>query len=125
MWAFSTSQVTVYSIQPERGFEQGRSDAGSILRGLSVAGRWSIYPQSVQALHQTCLSHLLRRCRELISVAGRKEAQLLCTAKNILQQSLQLRDRHAQGQISKHGVAVTRGRLESRLDRLVRRAVDE
>jgi transposase len=50
-------------------------------------------------------------------VAGKGEAQFPRTEQTILQQSLQLRDRHAQGQISEHGVAVSRGKLETRLDR--------
>jgi transposase len=121
MWAFSTSQVTVYSIQPGRGFEQAATVLGADFAGFLVRDGWSIYRQFVQALHQTCLSHLLRRCREMILGAGRGEAQFPCTVQTILQQSLQLRDRHAQGQISEHGVAVSRGKLETRLDRTLQR----
>lgn len=121
MWAFSTSQVTVYSIQPGRGFEQAATVLGADFAGFLVRDGWSIYRQFVQALHQTCLSHLLRRCREMIWVAGRGEAQFPCTVQTILQQALRLRDRHAQGQISEHGVAVSRGKLETRLDRTLQR----
>jgi transposase len=121
MWVFSTSQVTVYSIQPGRGFEQAATVLGADFAGFLVRDGWSIYRQFVQALHQTCLSHLLRRCREMILVAGRKEAQFPCTVQTILQQSLQLRDHHAQRQISEHGVAVSRGKLETRLDRTLQR----
>jgi len=35
---------------------------------LSVRDGWSVYRQFLQALHQTCLAHLLRRCREMILV---------------------------------------------------------
>jgi transposase len=117
MWAFSTPQVTVYTIQPGRGFEQAAVVLGADFAVFLVCDGWSIHD-----LHQTCLSHLLRRCREMIWMAGRGEAEFPHTVQTILQQSLQLRDRRAQGQISKHGVAVTRGRLEARLDRTLQRS---
>jgi transposase len=121
MWAFSTPQVTVYSIQPGRGFEQAALVLGADFAGFLVRDGWSIYRQFTQALHQTCMSHLLRRCREMILVGGRGETKFPRTIETILQQSLQLRDRRTQGQISEHGVAVARGRLEARLDQTLQR----
>lgn len=117
MWAFSTSQVTVYSIQPGRGFEQAATVLGADFAGFLVRDGWVIYRQFVQALHQTCLSHLLRRCREMILVAGKGQAEFPRTVEAILADALQLRDRRDHGQISERGVAVARGRLEARLDR--------
>src|SRR5229473_1992809 len=121
MWAFSTPQVTVYSIQPGRGFEQAAMVLGADFAGFLVRDGWSIYRQFIHALHQTCLAHLLRRCREMILVAGRGEAEFPRTIETILQQALQLRDRHAQRQISEQGLAVARGRLEVRMDRTLER----
>jgi transposase len=86
----------IYSIQPGRGLEQAALVQGADFAGFLVRDAWSICRQFVQALHQTCLSHLLRRCREMILVAARKEAQFPCTVQTILQQSLQLRDRSAE-----------------------------
>jgi transposase len=121
MWAFSTAQVTVYSIQPGRGFEQAATVLGADFAGFLVRDGWSIYRRFVQALHQTCLAHLLRRCREMIRVARKGEAEFPRTVETILQNALQLRDRRDQGQISERGVAVARGRLEARLDRRLER----
>jgi transposase len=121
MWAFSTAQVTVYSIQPGRGFEQAAAVLGADFAGFLVRDGWSVYRQFSQALHQTCLAHLLRRCREMLLVARKGEAKFPRTVQAILQQALQLRDRHEQGQISDQGVAVARGRLEARLDRSLQR----
>ena len=81
----------------------------------------SIYRQFLKALHQSCLAHLLRRCREMIVVAGKGEAELPRTVQAILRQALQLRARREQGQISASGLAVTRGRIEARLDRSLQR----
>jgi transposase len=121
MWAFSTSQATVYSIEPGRGFEQAALVLGADFAGFLVRDGWGIYRQFIYAVHQTCLSHLLRRCREMILVAGSGEAEFPRTIESILQQSLQLRDRRAQGRISEQGLAVSRGKLETRLDRTLQR----
>jgi transposase len=121
MWAFSTPQVTVYSIQPGRGFEPAALVLGADFAGFLVRDGWSIYRQFSKALHQTCLAHLLRRCREMLLVAGRGEAEFPRTVQTMLQQALQLRDRRQQRQISEQGLAVARGRLEVRMDRSLQR----
>ncbi len=121
MWVFSTSQVSVYAIRPGRGFEQAAMVLGADFAGFLVRDGWSVYRQFLQALHQTCLAHLLRRCREMILVAGKGEAVFPRTVQAILQEALQLRDRREKGQISDRGVAVARGRLEARLDRRLQR----
>ena len=121
MWVFSTSQVSVYAIQPGRGFEQAAMVLGADFAGFLVRDGWSVYRQFLQALHQTCLAHLLRRCREMILVAGKGETVFPRTVQAILQDALQLRDRREEGQISERGVAVARGRLEARLDRSLQR----
>src|SRR5713226_2665982 len=58
-------------------------------------------------------AHLLRRCRELQTDHPR--APLPAQVHTVLQQALQVRDRHAAGTISAHGVAVARGHLMARL----------
>ena len=69
---------------------------GADFAGFLARDGWSIYRQFSKALHQTCLAHLLRRCREMLLVAGRGEAEFPRTVQTILQQALQLRDRHQQ-----------------------------
>ena len=121
MWAFSSSQVTVYAIQPGRGFAQAAAVLGEGFAGFLVRDGWRVYRDFTQAMHQTCLAHLLRRCREMILVARPAAQRFPRSVQEILQQALQLRDRHDGGQISQHGVAVARGRLEARLDRMLQR----
>lgn len=117
MWVFSTPQVTVYTIQPGRGFEQAAWVLGADFAGFLVRDGWAVYRRFLHALHQSCLAHLLRRCREMILVGGKREAEFPRRIQALLQQALQLRDRRQQEQISDYGVAVARGRLEARLDR--------
>ena len=120
-WVFATSEVTVYAIQPGRGFEQAAAVLGEGFDGFLVRDGWSVYRQFAQAVHQTCLAHLLRRCRERIQIVGGRGAQFPRAIQTLLQSSLDLRDRRDRGQISPHGLAVARGKLEARLDRVLER----
>ena len=115
MWAFSSSQVTVYAIQPGRGFERAAEVLGADFDGFLVRDGWSIYRQFVRATHQSCLAHLLRRCREMILGCRAGGREFPRGVQAVLQQALQLRDRRQQGQISQRGVAIARGRQETRL----------
>jgi len=119
LWVFATAEVTVYAIQPGRGFSEAAAVLGEEFGGLLVHDGWSPYLQFQKALHQTCLAHLLRRCREMIEIASPSAARFPQTVQGILQQALQLRDRREVNQISPPGLAVARGRLEARLDRLL------
>jgi transposase len=121
MWACSSPEMTVYAIQPGRGFQQAAAVLGEGFEGFLVRDGWSVYRQFTQALHQTCLAHLLRRCREMIQVRGGRGAQFPRAVQTLLQSGLHLRDRRDQGRISPQGLAVARGQLEARLDRVLQR----
>jgi transposase len=120
MWVFASAQETVYAIQPGRGFEQATEVLGQNFPGFLGRDGWSIYRQFVHAFHQTCLAHLLRRCREMIQVRGTR-AQFPARIQVILQAALALRDRRQHRHISAHGLEVARGKLEARLDRALYR----
>jgi transposase len=109
MWVFATATTTVYRIRRGRGFR----DAASVL-GVDFAGGigrdgWAPYRQFTAAFHQTCVGHLLRRCRTLQQDHPR--ARFPARVARILQQALKVRDRRAAGTISAHGVDVARGHL--------------
>jgi hypothetical protein len=121
MWVFSTPQVTVYAIPPGRGLEPAARVRGADFAGFLVRDGGAVYRRFLQALHQSCLAHRLRRCREMMLVAGKREAEFPRSRQALLQQALQLRDRRQQEPIRDRGVAVARGRLEARLDRSLQR----
>jgi hypothetical protein len=75
MWAFSSAAVTVCSIQPGRGFEQAAVVLGTEYDGFLVRDGWIVYRGFSQAIHQTCVADLLRRCREMMAVARPGAAQ--------------------------------------------------
>jgi transposase len=58
LWVFVTRDVTVYAIQPGRGYVQAAAILGSRYRGIVVRDGWAPYRKLPQATHQTCLALL-------------------------------------------------------------------
>lgn len=126
LWVFVTEETTVYAILEGRGFEQASSVLGEDYDGFIERDGWAPYRQFICAIHQTCLGHLLRRCHENLETAQRGTARLPLQVKAILQKALALRDRRDREQISAHGLLVATGRIEARMDRLLKwRPTDE
>jgi transposase len=119
LWVFVTEHVTLYTIQPGRGFAEAAQILGEDFAGMLVRDGWAPYRRFQDATHQTCLGHLLRRCRELLETAQAGAARFPSAVKALLQDALALRDRRARDELSPHGFAVARGRLEARADRLL------
>jgi len=119
MWVFTSTQTTVYSIEPGRGFPQAAAILGPKFGGVLVHDGWRIYGDFRRARHQTCLAHLLRRCREMMLVASPPAARFPRAVAKVLQASLQVRERRDQEQISSRGLRIARGQMEARLDRLL------
>jgi transposase len=66
LWAYTTPDTTLYAIQPGRCFEEAAAVLGADFDAVLIRDGWSPYRRFAQAIHQTCLAHLLRRCRTLI-----------------------------------------------------------
>jgi transposase len=119
LWAFVTPDTTVYRIQPGRGYEEAAAVLGDDFTGVLVRDGWPPYRRFPHAIHQTCLAHLLRRCRTLIR--DQHETRFAPRVQQLLQHALQVRDRAVAGTISPHGVAVARGHLQNQLNVLIDR----
>jgi transposase len=87
--------------------------------GVLVRDGWAPYRRFEQAIHQTCLAHLLRRCRLLIRDHG--ERHFAPRVQGLLQQALRVRDRYHGARMSAHGLAVARGHLQNQLNALIDR----
>jgi transposase len=111
-----SAQVTVYAILPGRGYTQAVTILGAEYDGFLVHDGWAPYYRFRLAFHQSCLAHLLKRCREMAQIAPPAEAAFPLAVRDLLQTSLALRDRYAQGEISEHGLRTASGRLEAKLD---------
>ena len=109
LWVFATALTTVYRICPGRGFAEAASVLGADFAGGLSRDGWAPYRQFTKAFHQSCVGHLLRRCRLL--QRDHPRARFPARIARILHKALAVRDRHAAGTISSHGVDVARGHL--------------
>jgi transposase len=87
--------------------------------GTMIHDGWSPYDQCKDARHQQCLQHLLRRADAMAATATRGAVCFPRRVAELLRAARDLRDRHAAGEINRHGLAVARGRLENQLADLV------
>jgi transposase len=111
--------VTVYRIEPHRGFAEAAAVLGADYDGFLLHDGARTWYGFLQAFHQSCLAHPIRRCRDLLKVLTGVARQFPQAVLDLLLESLDLRNRHQKRLVSEHGWAVARGKLEARLDRLL------
>jgi transposase len=112
-------QATAYVIDPTRSGAVAEDILGLDYDGTMIHDGWSPYDQFKDARHQQCLNHLLRRADNMAAAATRGAVCFPRRVAEFLRTGLDLRDRHAEGEISRHGLAVACGRLENRLSDLI------
>jgi transposase len=115
LWVWVTADTTVYAILPGRGLAQAASVIGHDYAGVVQRDGWHSYRYLTAAAHQTCLAHLLRRCRALL--LDRPRQPFVTAVKDVLQAALATRDRYHAGTMSAHGLAIARGSYVERLGR--------
>ena len=117
LWAFATPDTTAYAIEDGRGFAQAARMLGADYAGVLQRDGWAPYRQFTQAAHQTCLAHLLRRCRTMM--LDHPSHPFAPRVQALLQAALATRERYRHGELSAQGLAVARGQYVQRLDRLL------
>ena len=116
---FVTRTVTVYAIQPGRGYPQATAILGAAYAGVLVRDGWAPYRKLAQATHQTCLAHLLRRTHLLLETAQRGAARFPHAVRRLLLRAFALRARRDAGTLTGHGLRVALGRLNAATDRVL------
>lgn len=125
LWAVVTEQVTFCDILPGRGFTEAAAILGAEYAGWLIHDGWAVYYKFLKAAHQSCVAHLIRRCRDLAEVATPAAARFPLAVKQLFEEGLALRDRYLEQKISLHGLWTATGRLEAQLDRLLARTYRE
>jgi transposase len=118
LWAVVTEQVTFCEILPGRGFAQAKKMLGAGYAGWLVHDGLRLYYKFLKAAHQSCLFHLIYRCKKMAEASPRTSSFPLAV-QPLLEQALALRDRYREKKISLHGMWTATGRLEAKLDRLL------
>lgn len=119
LWIAATATTSFYAVLPGRGFRQAVTLLGEDFRGALGRDGWAAYRGFTEAVHQTCLAHLLRRCHEILETARGGEARFPKLVKDLLQRALELRDRRDAGALSPRGFAIARGKLIAATNRLL------
>ena len=71
LWAFRTENDILYVLRPSRGSNVLEEILGKDYSGTVICDCWRAYNFLALANIQRCWSHLLRKSKELLSVAGR------------------------------------------------------
>jgi transposase len=119
LWAFAGQGVVVYRVAAGRGFKDAAVVLGEGYAGVLERDGWAPYRRFAAAEHQSCLAHLLRRCRELLDDAERGQAKTPHAVRRILQAALAARQARDAGELDAAGVAVEAERLGAAVDRLL------
>jgi transposase len=125
LWAVVTDEITFCEILPGRGFAEAASILGAEYAGWLIHDGWVVYYKFLKAAHQSCVAHLIRRCRDMAEVATPSSARFPLAVKQLLEEGLTLRDRYLAQKISLRGLWTATGRLEAKLDRLLARTYRE
>lgn len=115
---FVTESLTCYVIDAERG-GVAETVIGFQYAGTLIHDGFGSYDRFAFARHQTCLNHLLTRCKHLLLTAVAGAVRFPRQVQALLGDALAVRDRRDDGQLSAHGLACCLGRLKARLARLL------
>ena len=119
MWVFVARSATLFTIRPSRGYDVPEDILGADWSGKMIHDGWSPYDRFRKALHQQCLDHIRRRCRNMLEFATRGAVRFPRAVLGLLGDAFGLRDRRDEGELSAHGLSVAIGRLQARLERLL------
>ena len=119
LWVFVGDRAVLYVIARYRGFSVAQWALGKNFSGFLGHDGWSIYDDFEKAIHQTCLGHLLVRCKNLLETATKRAVSFPRELKAIFKDAFALRDRALAGELQGHGLLVALGRLKARLEGLL------
>jgi transposase len=117
LWVVATHNLTYYLIRPSRGHEVVEEVLGKRFAGVLASDGLPTYDVVAARWKQTCLAHLLRRCAEVAGAKVRGAVRFPRAVADLLRRAMALRTRRPA--LTKHGVAIVRGRIEAALDRLL------
>lgn len=116
LWVFTEEEITIYRIDPSRAHHVIEGVLGKDFQGILGCDCFLSY-DAVSYRQQKCVGHLLRTAKELAQDKSRGAVRFPRAIQRLFQAAIRLKGR--QQDLSPHGFAIARGRLEKALDRLL------
>jgi transposase len=113
-----TKQAAAYLIARPRGYAASKMLLGEDYAGTLIHDGWAAYRRFMDAGHQTCLAHLLRRCDQMLELATRGAVVLPRKVKALLTSALQVRDQRDAEKITPATAKRKAGQLQKQIAKL-------
>ena len=114
-----SEDAVAYLIARDRGVEASALLIGEDYAGKLIHDGWASYDRFWRAIHQTCVAHLLRRCRELLERATRGAVIFPRKVKALLQEALEVRDQRDTRQMTVTAAKAKGDALDQRMKKLL------
>ncbi len=111
-----------YAIDPKRSAEVLEAAIGRDWAGVLVHDGFASYDRFTEAAHQQCCAHVLRRARDLLSVATRGAVRFPRAVIDLFGAAVRLRNRFHHGAATRADLGAARDALEDQLLTLVERS---
>ncbi len=122
LWVFTQEEITIYRIDPSRAHHVIERVLGEDFQGTLGCDCFLSY-NAVSYAQQKCLAHLIRNAKEIEKTKKRGAVRFPRAVQRLLQAAIRLKRR--KDQMSPHGYAVARGRIETAMDRLLTGALTD
>jgi len=115
----AVGQDAVAYLVGKRGLETSMQLIGKDYTGKLIHDGWAPYDQFYRAVHQTCLGHLLQRCKEILETATGGAVLFPRRVKALLQEALAIRDQRDQKALPPAAACEKAQALDARMDQLL------
>lgn len=116
LWVFTHTELTVYHIDPTRANGVVRQILGEDFQGTLGCDCFLCY-NPLPYDQQKCVAHLLRNAKDIEQIKTKGAVRFSRTVQKLLKAGIALKKRN--DQMTPHGYAIARGRLEKAMDRLL------
>lgn len=116
LWVFTHTDLTVYHIDPSRAHGVVEQILGENFQGTIGCDCFVCY-NPLPYEQQKCVAHLLRNAKEIEAVKTKGAVRFSRGVQKLLKAGIALKKR--KDEMTPHGYAVARGRLEKAMDRIL------